>query len=295
TYTLRMRTYTQPFDTPSANWHPDRQINELWSDYSEVISITTPRYSDEYEQDDDCIDAKAIMLNDMPQQRNFYPVDDDDWMMVIPPKVGSYRIEANRSEPTLFESSVTDIEMRYFTDCDSEPQAEFAESFTPNARLDIQVETAEQPFYIQIKNVNTVPTRSEIAYALSVQFISGTTTLDEGWPPYIAKVDYGETSDDLRVDIRHPDNNYAIDRAWAEVYPYTSTMTMTTTEPTAVIEFHPGNIKPAAWFVGNLNGFTEKTIYRLIFHARDTEGRLAQPVTFWHDNGYRDLLPLIRQ
>ncbi|MEM7535519.1 MAG: leucine-rich repeat domain-containing protein, partial [Chloroflexota bacterium] len=165
-YTFRIRTYTPRHD--GANTDPsvtkDDQLNELWSEYGDVITVRTlPKLEDDYEADNQCHIARLINPDSPPQPHTFHATADTDWVQFTAPTAGIYRIEA-----TIPDGSRADVDLFYYSDCDAFHEDKFVETFAPGARIDVEAE-AGQSFYIKVKHVDPMVYGPDVTYSLSVR------------------------------------------------------------------------------------------------------------------------------
>ncbi|MEM7535929.1 MAG: leucine-rich repeat domain-containing protein [Chloroflexota bacterium] len=174
TYPIRIRAHTRPH--AGINTHRDAdeddQRNALWSEYSEVVSATTKTEFDEFEEDDACEQAGRIEPNESIQTHNFHALNDTDWAVFTAPTLGIYRIEV-----TIPRSSKADVDLYYYKDCNKIFEDQFIDTFSPGARIDVQVDTPDEQFYIEIKNNNT-QVGSDATYNLSVRKMADLPSTD---------------------------------------------------------------------------------------------------------------------
>ncbi|MEM7532426.1 MAG: leucine-rich repeat domain-containing protein [Chloroflexota bacterium] len=174
TYSFRIRTYTPVWE---------EQKNALWSGYSDIITATTLLRPDNHEPDDTCAEATTIIADSTTYEHNFHTANDIDWSMFTAENAGIYRIEA--IVPT---GSSADVNLVYYNNCEAQMQGQFAEPFTPSARLYINAENAGQQFYIKRQNDNMAQAGSNAQYNLAVSFVPNVGTGNEVTPGVVVIV-----------------------------------------------------------------------------------------------------------
>ncbi|MEM7536296.1 MAG: leucine-rich repeat domain-containing protein [Chloroflexota bacterium] len=175
-YRFRVRTYTPPHDgantDPNETW--DDQQNALWSEYSNSVGAKTlePTPIDAHEPNNYCINATIIQPNSISQTHTFHETADTDWSQFTAPTAGIYRIEV-----TIPDDSSADVDLFYYTECDTLSADQFLETYAPGARIDVAAE-AGQTFYIQVKNFDALVYGSDVSYNLSVRQMHETQDRD---------------------------------------------------------------------------------------------------------------------
>ncbi|MEM7531398.1 MAG: leucine-rich repeat domain-containing protein [Chloroflexota bacterium] len=119
---------------------------------------------DAYESDDNCALARSIGTDGIPQHHTFHTVGDTDWATFTAPTAGIYRIEV-----TIPETSNADVDLYYYTDCDSLHKDLFTAVYAPGIRLDVEAHEAGQQFYLQLKNFDDLQAGAHVSYHLSVR------------------------------------------------------------------------------------------------------------------------------
>lgn len=130
--------------------------------------------TDLYEPDNSCIEASSIEPTDRSLFYNFHNVDDTDWTTFIAPAAGTYRIEV-----TIPDNSHADIDLYYYTECDTFHEDKFVETFTAGASLDIEADSPGQQFYIKLKNYDPLQFGPNVSYALSVRQLTQEQDMEE--------------------------------------------------------------------------------------------------------------------
>ncbi|MEM7531400.1 MAG: C13 family peptidase [Chloroflexota bacterium] len=128
---------------------------------------------DNYEPNNTCADASLITPDGLSQSHTFYTAGDADWLTFTAPHVGIYRIEA-----MIPDGSQADIDLFYYTDCDSLPEDQFTKTFAAGARLDVHADTAGQQFYIELKNFDDLQSGADVNYNISVRAMPSDTDED---------------------------------------------------------------------------------------------------------------------
>ncbi|MEM7538883.1 MAG: leucine-rich repeat domain-containing protein, partial [Chloroflexota bacterium] len=167
TYYIRMRTYSPAsfgsWGVSSTSVYDERR-NELWSEYSEVIAATTlPSSTGNHEPNDACDQATPIQSNGTPQNHTFYTANDADWLTFTAPTDGTYQVEVD-----IPENSPADVDLIYFSDCDTNALNTWDETFAPGVKLDI-VAQAGQQFYLALSNTDSNIFGPDVRYDISVR------------------------------------------------------------------------------------------------------------------------------
>ncbi|MEM7534872.1 MAG: leucine-rich repeat domain-containing protein, partial [Chloroflexota bacterium] len=169
-YSFRIRTYT-----PAHDWVPpihfgwigpypdDDQRNELWSEYSDEISITTPKVADDYESDNTCVQSTTIETTGRSQSHNFHHSGDEDWIKFTAPATRTYRVEVD-----IPNNSRADVDLFYYTNCDVLSTDRWTETFAPGVRLDINA-TAGQTYYLKLSHFDDSVAGRDVSYDVSVR------------------------------------------------------------------------------------------------------------------------------
>lgn len=138
-YYFRVRTYTPAHHA---------QKNELWSDYSPVVTATTTNHSagDDFEDDNSCPAARTVTGDGRLLDHTFHSPADSDWVHVNGQAGVTYRIDVQ-----IPAGSPVDVTVNVYANCNGTPVAQQNEVFSNGARLDFQP-TQSGPFWLQFTN-----------------------------------------------------------------------------------------------------------------------------------------------
>ncbi|MEM7538907.1 MAG: fibronectin type III domain-containing protein, partial [Chloroflexota bacterium] len=219
TYHIALRTYTAPHDGPDVDdpeneqeeTPADDQPHPQWSEYSEIITISTPGIHDFYEMDDTCTQASTIALDGLPQYHTFHHAEDEDWVKVEAQDAGTYRVEV-----IVPYNSSADVSLYQFDRCDSQAEvaAQFVETTAINARLDVVVENISQPFYLKLMQATSESQADEsladesladddMQYELSVRPLASVSTTANGQTGLAVVVAGRQQQDDPLQELIH--------------------------------------------------------------------------------------------
>ncbi|MEM7531165.1 MAG: C13 family peptidase [Chloroflexota bacterium] len=154
TYHTRIRTYTAPHYN---------QPNGLWSEYSDVVTAATLPHSDNYEPNDVCNQAIPLQPNGPTQIHTFDTANDNDWLIFIAPTDGIYQVDVH-----IPDNSPADVDLVYFTGCDTESIEQWNSPFAPGVKLDIPAHAGQQ-FYLHLSNMDGTVFGPDVRYEVSVR------------------------------------------------------------------------------------------------------------------------------
>ena len=156
TYYFRLRTFTPA--------HGD-QRNDLWSNYSTVISATTsaaPTVGDPHEDDNSCAQAKTIIPNGVVWEHSLHRTDDVDWVRFAGQTGVPYRVEIQ-----IPENSAAIVALESYLNCNADPESN-GDTFSYGARL-VFTPVADGPIYLKITGEEGSPAGENVTYRLSVR------------------------------------------------------------------------------------------------------------------------------
>ncbi|MEM7538504.1 MAG: fibronectin type III domain-containing protein [Chloroflexota bacterium] len=226
TYTIRIRTYTPAHDS---------QSNELWSRYSQVVSITTTESTptpsatpttatntptitptpgitptsiptlppsghpeDAYENDNQCDIASPIGTNGIYQTHTFHNASDEDWIRINAVQGMTYRIDVD-----IPAGSRADVDMSLHAECDTLPDSLWNEPFAPGGRLEF-TSPFTGPVYVRVSNVDASVSGGDVVYRIKVR------SIDDGQETGAAIIVAGRlrATDLLQDNIHHASETF---------------------------------------------------------------------------------------
>ncbi|MEM7539534.1 MAG: C13 family peptidase, partial [Chloroflexota bacterium] len=113
-----------------------------------------------------CEQAVEILLNGIAQIHTFQMSNDNDWFTFIAPTTGTYKVEVH-----IPDSSLADVDLAYFSDCNNESIAQWNETFAPGVKLDIYAQ-AGQSIYLNLRNMDGDVFGPDVSYEVSVRKLS---------------------------------------------------------------------------------------------------------------------------
>ncbi|MEZ4866388.1 MAG: C13 family peptidase [Caldilineaceae bacterium] len=136
--------------------------------YSEV-PVEGP--GDGYEADNSCSRQRAIAADGSEtQEHTFHAVGDVDWVRFTAEAGVTYRIDVQ-----IPDDSRADVNMEVYANCEDAAFADWKESFSPGARLDVQAPTSGQ-VYIRLSNQDADVSGANVRYELMVRALEGAST-----------------------------------------------------------------------------------------------------------------------
>ncbi|MEM7126198.1 MAG: C13 family peptidase [Chloroflexota bacterium] len=127
---------------------------------------TAPATGDAYESDNSCQTAKSIPTDGSIQEHTYHRPADVDWVSFTVTANRTYRIEA---QPQV--DSQADISLELYTSCETRPDEEESETFTPGVRLDF-TPTQDGPIYLKLFNTNPNVGDPGMAYQVGVKILA---------------------------------------------------------------------------------------------------------------------------
>lgn len=136
--------------------------------YSE-IPIAGP--GDNYESDNSCTRSRTLAADGSETQvHTFHAPGDADWVRLTTQMGVTYRIEVQ-----VPVSSTADVNLEVYAHCEDAPVAEWKESFSPGARLDVPA-PANGQIYVRLTNQEAASAGNGVSYQLSARALSAETT-----------------------------------------------------------------------------------------------------------------------
>ncbi|MEM7130967.1 MAG: C13 family peptidase [Chloroflexota bacterium] len=165
--TVSLSTPTPPFNTPTntPTSTPTNPPTATPTNTPTATSSPTPQ-GDIHEPNNTCATANAIPSDGSLQTHTVHRQGDVDWVKFEAQANRGYRIDAR-----IPIGSKADVTLEMYSSCDSLPEDEWNERFTPGVRLDFTAPSSGS-FYLKLANVDAAVAGDDVGYELSVTELS---------------------------------------------------------------------------------------------------------------------------
>ncbi|MEM7536088.1 MAG: dockerin type I domain-containing protein [Chloroflexota bacterium] len=121
---------------------------------------------DSLTSNDNCSLATLIQPKNTSLTYTFQHANDNDWLTFIAPSNGIYEVEVH-----VPDNSNADVDLAYFTACDTDTVDTWRAAFAPGVKLDIAAQAGQQ-FYLQLTNADGNVFGPDVTYQVSIRKLS---------------------------------------------------------------------------------------------------------------------------